>query len=115
MNIGTLEPAQTDQLEIVLRHIVPIFLCQIRFEFQSKQNIPKHGQPREQCRFLEHHESFTTWPRDRSAIGTHRSAVGFFQTGNHIEQCSFAAAAGADKTDEFSLSNTETHLVQSEN
>src|SRR5439155_5887970 len=36
VNVGALEPTETDQLEVVLGDVVPIFVCQIRLELESK-------------------------------------------------------------------------------
>src|SRR5439155_27205284 len=48
------------------------------------------------------------------AIGTYRSAVRFFQSGNDVKKRRFAAAARADETDEFPLRNIQAYLVESE-
>ena len=36
VNVGTLEAAETNQFEVVLGDVVPIFVCQIRLELESK-------------------------------------------------------------------------------
>src|SRR2546425_748740 len=46
VNVGALETSETDQLEIIGGDIAPIFLRQIRLEFETKQNIAEHIQPR---------------------------------------------------------------------
>src|SRR5262249_390943 len=93
VNVGALEPAETNQLEVVLGHIVPILICQIRLELESKQNIPKHVQPREQGRFLKHNEPLATRAGYWLAISLDGTAIGFFKPGNDVEQCRFATAA----------------------
>src|SRR6478736_7418528 len=36
VNVGALEPAETDQFEVVLGNVSPIFVCQIRLELEPK-------------------------------------------------------------------------------
>src|SRR5215472_3516181 len=47
MDVGALEPAQTDQFQIILGDITPVFICQIRLELEREKNIAENIQPRE--------------------------------------------------------------------
>jgi hypothetical protein len=85
VNVGPLEPAETDQFEVVLSNVVPIFVCQIRLELESEENIPKHIQPWEQSRFLKHDEPLAAGAGYWFAVSLHRPAVGFFEPGNDVE------------------------------
>src|SRR5882762_7147426 len=112
MNVGALEPAQTDQFQIILSDVMPIFLCQIRFELESEEHISKNVEPGKESRFLKHNEPFAARSSYRFAVGQHAATVRFFKAGNNIEQRRFSAAAGADKTNEFAFGDVQAHPVK---
>ena len=80
MNICVLEPTEADEFEIIFGDIVPVFICQVRFELESEENISKDVEPWEKRRFLKHDEPFAARSCHRFAISQHRAAVGFFQS-----------------------------------
>src|SRR5438874_5180638 len=112
MNIGVLEPAETDQLKIIRGDVTPIFLCQIWLQLEPKEHISEDVQPWKKSRFLKHNEPLAASSCHGFAVGQHRTAIRFLQTGDDIEQSRFATAARADKTNEFAFGDVQAHPVK---
>src|ERR1051325_2551809 len=112
MNIGALEPTETNQFQVILGYVMPIFVCQIGLQFQSKENISEYVEPREQSWFLKHDEPLAAGTSNRFAISADSSTVGLFQAGNYVQQGRFPTPARADQTNKFALGNIQAHAIQ---
>ncbi len=112
MNVRGAKALQSDQLQVVHRHLAPLGVLQPGLELQSEQQVVHHVEPREQRVFLEHHHPVSAGPAHRHAIGEDPARVGPLQPGDDVQQRRLAAARRANQADELALVHLQRHAIE---
>src|SRR6059058_1857148 len=95
-----------------LCHFASLRIAQARLQSQTKHYVAKNIQPREQGRFLKHHQPVTSWMKYRLIIRHDLAFVRFFQAGDDVEQCRFSATARTNDDDKLAFSYLEGDIIE---
>jgi hypothetical protein len=105
-----LESVQSNELDEFIGAGQPLS-GRYAFELQTQFNVRRYGSPRQQAKLLKDHGPFLARAGDSRAVEPHLAVVRLDKTQKNIEKCTFAAARGADDTDELASGNIEIEVI----
>ena len=105
-----LEAAQTDHRQIFARHLVALRLAHAP-EFERQCHIVDDRAPGQQVIVLRDVADVGVDSSHFAAVVTNRAGRRSEQTGNHVQQRRFAAAARPDQRDEFAPPDVEVDVA----
>ncbi|MNC41046.1 hypothetical protein D3C75_897940 [compost metagenome] len=74
-------------------------------DFHTEDNVVQNGPPGEKHVLLEHVSHITGFAHNIAPVCDHFPGGGGSEPGDNVEQCGFAAAAGADNADKTAFFN----------
>ena len=110
MGIVAFEPVQSNQLDEFIGAGQPLF-GRYAFQLQTQFNVRRYGSPRQQAKLLKDHGPFLARAGDACAVELHLAVVRLDKTQKNIEKRTFAAARGADDTDELASGDIEIEVI----